>query len=87
MAEFSEECLNTFLDLQDKLFDTPVAETPAEADDFLVDCMADVVDSIDDVRDYLEDMGMDTVGMSDEEIESSAEVFPLPSGKYLIVSA
>ncbi len=87
MSEFSNECLNTFLDLQDRLFDEPVAETLDEAEAFLEDCMAEVVDSIDDVRDYLEDMGMDTHGMSDEELEEASEIFPLPSGKYLIVSA
>ena len=54
-----------------------------EAEDFLEDCMADVVDTIDDVRDYLEDMGMDTHGMTDEELENASEIFPLPSGKYL----
>ncbi|HAE44907.1 MAG TPA: glyoxalase [Lachnospiraceae bacterium] len=86
MSEFSDECLNTFLDLQDKLFDEPVAETLQEAEDFLEDCMAEVVDSIEDVRDYLEEMGMDTHGMSDEEIEDASEIFPLPSGRYLIVN-
>ena len=87
MAEYSEECLNTFLDLQEKLFDSPVAETLDEAEGFLEACMADVIDTIDDVRDYLEDMGMDTHGMTDEELENASEIFPLPSGKYLIVSA
>ena len=86
MSEFSDECLNTFLDLQDRLFDEPVAETLQEAEDFLEDCMAEVVDSIEDVRDYLEEMGMDTHGMSDEEIEDASEIFPLPSGRYLIVN-
>lgn len=86
MSEFSDECLNTFLDLQDKLFDEPVAETLQEAEDFLEDCMAEVVDSIEDVRDYLEEMGMDTHGMSDEEIEDASEIFTLPSGRYLIVN-
>ena len=87
MAEFSNECLNAFLDMQDRLFTEPVAENMDEAEAFLEDCMAEVVDSIDDVREYLEDMGMDTHGMTDEELEESSEIFPLPSGKYLIVSA
>ena len=87
MAEFSIECLNTFLENQDRLFDEPVAETIEEAGAFLEDVMAEVVDSIDDVRDYLDQSGMDVDGMSDEEIEDAAEVFALPSGKYLIVEA
>ena len=36
-----------------KLFDEDVAQTPAEAEAFLEDCMAIVVDSIEEVRDYL----------------------------------
>ena len=87
MAEFSIECLNIFLENQDRLFDEPVAETIEEANAFLEDVMAEVVDSIDDVRDYLDQYGMDVDGMSDEEIEDAAEVFALPSGKYLIVEA
>ena len=37
------------------------------------------------VREYLEDMGADVDGMSDEELEEASEVFALPDGKYLIV--
>ena len=47
--------------------------------------MAAVVDSIDEVREYLDDMGADVEGMSDEELEEASEVFTLPDGKYLIV--
>ena len=47
--------------------------------------MAQVVDSIEEVREYLEEAGADVDGMSDEELEDSSEVFALPDGKYLIV--
>lgn len=87
MAEFSIECLNTFLENQDKLFDEPVAETVEEAEAFLEDVMAEVVDTIEDVRDYLDQSGMDVEGMTDEEIEDAAEVFALPHGGYLIVES
>ena len=87
MAEFSVECLNTFLENQDRLFFFFLSETIDEANAFLEDVMAEVVDSIDDVRDYLDQSGMDVDGMSDEEIEEAAEVFALPSGRYLIVEA
>ena len=87
MAEFSRECLVAFLDNQDRLFDEPVAETVEDAEAFLEDVMAEVVDTLDDVRDYLEESGMDVEGMSDEELEEAAEVFPLPGGGYLIVEA
>ena len=38
MNEYSEECLNTFLKEQKKLFDEPVAENMEEAEAFLADC-------------------------------------------------
>ena len=56
-----------------------------DAEDFLEDCMAVVVDSLSAVRDYLEESGMDASGMSDEELEETAEVFALEDGTYLIV--
>ena len=46
---------------------------------------AQVVDSIEEVREYLEEAGADVEGMSDEELEDASEVFALPDGKYLIV--
>ena len=85
MNEYTEECLKTFLKKQGQLFDEPVAETMEEAEDFLEDCMAVVVDSHSAVRDYLEESGMDASGMSDEELEETAEVFALEDGTYLIV--
>ncbi|MCI9269792.1 MAG: glyoxalase [Dorea sp.] len=85
MYEYDEECLQTFLEKQGQLFDEPVAETMEEAEAFLEDCMASVVNNIEEVKRFLEEEGMDVEGMSMEEIEESAEVFVLPSGQYLIV--
>lgn len=85
MEEYNEECLLTFLKKQDQLFDEPVAETLAEAEAFLEDCMAVVTDSLEGVRGYFEENGADVEGMSDEELEEASEVFPLPDGRYLIV--
>lgn len=82
---YTEECINTFLEKQGQLFPQPVAESFEEAEVFLEDCMAAMVDSIDEVREYLDDMGADVEGMSDEELEEASEVFALPDGKYLIV--
>ena len=82
---YTEECINTFLEKQGQLFPQPVAESFEEAEAFLEDCMAAVVDSIDEVREYLDDMGADVEGMSDEELDEASEVFTLPDGKYLIV--
>ena len=85
MNEYDEECLLTFLKKQSQLFDEPVAETMEEAEAFLEDCMAAVVDSLEEVRDYFEENGMDVDGMSLEELEDASEVFALPGGQYLIV--
>ena len=85
MYEYDEECLKTFLENQSQLFDEPVAESIEEAEAFLEDCMAAVVDSLEEVRDYFEENGMDVDGMSLEELEDASEVFALPGGQYLIV--
>ena len=82
---FTEECINTFLENQEQLFPQAVAESYEAAEAFLEDCMAQVVDSIEEVREYLEESGADVEGMSDEELEDAREVFALPDGKYLIV--
>ena len=78
MYEYDEECLKTFILNQGQLFDEPVAETLEEAEAFLEDCMASIVDSIEEVKEFLDQEGMDISGMSDEEIEEASEVFALP---------
>lgn len=85
MYEYDEECLKAFLENQSRLFDEPVAETIEEAEAFLEDCMAVVVDNIKEVREFFEEEGMDATGMSDEELEDASEVFQIPGGRYLIV--
>lgn len=85
MYGYDEECLKTFLKNQGQLFDEPVADSMEEAEAFLEDCMAVVLDNIQEVKQFLEEEGMDVDGMTLEEIEEAAEVFPLPNGQYLIV--
>ena len=63
----------------------PVAETLEEAEAFLEDCMAVVVDSLDEVRDYFEENGADIAEMTDDELEEASEVFPVSDGRYLVV--
>ena len=58
MYEYDDECLLTFLKKQSQLFDEPVAETIEAAEAFLEDCMAAVVDSLDEVREYFEERGV-----------------------------
>ena len=64
MSEYSEECLEIFLRKQGQLFDEPVAETLEEAEEFLDDCMAVVVNSLKEVKEYFEESGMDVSGLS-----------------------
>lgn len=85
MQEYSEECLQYFLENQLQLFDEKVAETLEEADAFLEDCMAVVLNSLDEVREYFKESGMDASGMSDDELEEASEVFKLPNEQYLVV--
>ena len=85
MYEYDEECLKVFLEKQLQLFDEPVAETLEEAEAVLEDCMAVVVDSLDEVRDYFEENGADIAEMTDDELEEASEVFPVSDGRYLVV--
>ena len=85
MYEYDEECLKVFLEKQLQLFDEPVAETLEEAEAFLEDCMAVVVDSLDEVRDYFEENGADIAEVTDDEVEEASEVFPVSDGRYLVV--
>lgn len=80
-------CGEVFLKEQGKLFDEPVAANLAEAIEFLEDCFAQELDTIKDVREFLEEEGMDTSGLSDKELEEELEVFKLPDGTYFVVEA
>ena len=64
-----------------------MAETLEEAEEFLDDCMAVVVNSLREVQEYFEESGMDVSGLSYEELEEMAEVFSIGDGTYLIVEA
>lgn len=85
MEGYELECAEVFLKEQEKLLGEKVFETVEEVMDFFEDCFATVLDSVKDIREYFDENGMDVQGMTDEEILDSAEVFELPSGKYLVV--
>lgn len=87
MQGYEEECAEIFIKNQEKLLGKKVIETQEEALEFLEDCFAVVLNSISEVRSYWEENGMDIEGMSDEDILESAEVFELPSGKFMVVEA
>lgn len=80
-------CAEVFLKEQTKLFDEPVVETVEEAEEFLEDVFAQEFDTLEDIREYWKEEGVDVDGMSIEDIEEALEVFKLPNGKFLVVEA
>ena len=86
MAEYSKEAIKVFLESQEKLFGSIVAQTVTEARELLEENMAVEVTSIQEVKEFLEENGMDIAGMSDDEVIQQSEVFQTPSGRFLIVS-
>ena len=85
MHEFDEAVLACFLKNQSRLFPEDVASSPEEAEAFLEDCMAVVVNSAREVFDYFEEEGIDMDGAGENEILDAAEVFDIGDGRYLIV--
>ena len=85
MHEFDDAVLECFLENQSQLFPEPVAETLEEAESFLEECMAVVVNSVNEVIEFFEDEGIDMEGAMDEEILEADEVFDIGDGRYLIV--
>lgn len=69
METYKEEYVLTFLKNQEQLFEEPIAETFEEAEAFLEECLAVVVDSLKEVREFMEEEGMDVEGLSDKELE------------------
>ena len=85
MHQFDDDVLECFLDNQLQLFPEKVAETLEEAENFLEESMAVVVDSVEEVIEYFEEEGIDTEGAMDVEILDADEVFDIGDGRYLIV--
>lgn len=85
MNEFDDAVLECFLEKQLQLFPEKVAETPEEAEEFLEDCMAVVVNSADEVIEFFEDEGIDMEGADGKDILEADEVFDVGDGRYLIV--
>ncbi len=85
MHEFDDAVLQCFLKNQLQLFPEKVAESMEEAESFLEDCMAVVVDSVDEVIEFFEEEGLDLDGADGEEILNASEVFDVGDGRYLIV--
>ena len=78
MHEYDDDVLKAFLKNQSKLFDEDVAETLEEAEAFLEDCLAVVVDSLQEVWDYFDENGVDLEGMALEDIEDASDYSDTP---------
>lgn len=86
MHEFDDAVLQCFLDNQSQLFpEEDVAGSLEGAEAFLEECLAVVVNSIDEVWDFFEEEGIDVEGARGDEILEADEVFDIGDGRYLIV--
>lgn len=85
MHEFDDAVLECFLENQLQLFPENVAETLEEAENFLEESMAVVVDSVEEVIEFFEEEGIDMDGAVGDEILEADEVFDVGDGRYLIV--
>lgn len=83
MHEFDDAVLACFLENQSQLFPDDVVTSLEEAETFLEECMAVVVNSADEVLEYFEEEGID-IENTDDVLEAS-EVFDIGDGRYLIV--
>lgn len=86
MHEFDDAVLQCFLKNQSRLFpEGDVVSTIEEAENFLEECFAVVVHSVEEVWEYFEEEGIDLDGASGDEILEADEVFDIGDGRYLIV--
>lgn len=85
MHEYDEAVLKCFVEKQLQLLPDKVAENVDEAEAFLEECMAVVVDSVDEVWEYFDEEGVDLEGQDKEDILTASEVFEVGDGRYLIV--
>lgn len=86
MHEFDDAVLACFLKKQGQLFpEEDVVGNLEEAEAFLEECMAVVVNSPEEVRDYFEEEGIDVESADIDEILEAEEVFEIGDGRYLIV--
>lgn len=86
MHEFDDAVLQCFLKNQGQLFpEGDVVSSLEEAESFLEECFAVVVNSVEEVWEYFEEEGVDMDGAEGDEILEADEVFDIGDGRYLIV--
>ncbi|MBQ8946198.1 MAG: glyoxalase [Lachnospiraceae bacterium] len=77
--------VDCFLKHQLEMYSEPVADTPEEAEAFLEDTFAAVASDESELMEYLEEVGVDTEGMSLNEILDMPEVMRSDDGRFLIL--
>ncbi len=85
MDKHIDECTKVFLRDQKQLFDEPVAYDLEEAKEFLEDCMAVYCKDIKELREVMDDEGMDVSDLSNDELLEQLEVFKLDNGGFFFV--
>ncbi len=85
MDKHIDECAKVFLRDQKQLFDEPVAYDLDEAKEFLEDCMAVYCKDIKELREVMDDEGMDVSELSNDELLEQLQVFRLDNGGYFFV--
>ena len=85
MDKHIDECAKVFLRDQKQLFDEPVAYDLEEAKELLEDCMAVYCKDIKELREVMDDEGMDVSDLSNDELLEQLEVFKLDNGGYFFV--
>lgn len=85
MDKHIDECAKVFLRDQKQLFDEPVAYDLDEAKEFLEDCMAVYCKDIKELREVMDDEGMDVCELRNDELLEQLEVFKLDNGGYFFV--
>lgn len=85
MDKHIDECAKVFIRDQKQLFDEPVAYDLEEAKEFLEDCMAVYCKDIKELREVMDDEGMDVSDLSNDELLEQLEVFRLDNGGYFFV--
>ena len=77
MDKHIDECAKVFLRDQKQLLE--------EAKEFLEDCMAVYCKDIKELREVMDDEGMDVSDLSNDELLEQLEVFRLDNGGYFFV--
>ena len=85
MHDYEDAVLQCFLDNQLQLFPEKVADSLEEAEDFLEECMAVVVNSKEEVLNFFEEEGLDLEDADEDGILEAEEVFEIGDGRYLII--